>query len=333
MMDNETERSAFSTSERSEIVRLAKELSVPSYSCGNKFITMDRLDTIQRELAGSPYSFAVRKKIFHLYAQKGIENLENILLISSHADCLQPEAVFEDHGDYLRGIFDNALTNAVCVYLMKHRNLPRNVVFAFTGDEEDDEETEKFLRKNKLGKYEKKDKYEDSCLGALKVSKFLQERNKDFRTIVLDATYSGWDEGCSFTIENDFIYEKDRAWMQRMIKSVSRITDAWKFIMADPDNKTDNPGDYVPSEDFIELLPEKNRSHDDTEEGGYEVAWDDESVEYDAHDISCFSFCIPVGELGREDANMHSPDGILVKAESLESYIDALHAICCTDAE
>lgn len=103
-----------SAGDRKEVVRLAEELSIPSHSDGSKFITMDRLDAIQRELEGSPYAAAVRKKIFHLYAQEDIEHLNHVLLISSHADCLQPNALFEDHGDCLRGIFDNALTNAAC---------------------------------------------------------------------------------------------------------------------------------------------------------------------------------------------------------------------------
>lgn len=66
------------------------------------------------------------------------------------------------------GTFDNSITNASIVYLMLSRALPRNVIVAFTGDEE------------------------ETSRGALDVSRFIEDHNLDVLNIfVLDVTEEG----------------------------------------------------------------------------------------------------------------------------------------------
>lgn len=91
----------------------------------------------------------------------------------------------ELNSDYINGCFDNASTNAVCVYLMENMTLPQNVIFVFTADEEYDSEGSKHAA-NELRKYFGKEK---------------------INAIVLDVTY-GFQDGVDFTIENDFIFKE-----------------------------------------------------------------------------------------------------------------------------
>ena len=129
-----------------EALSIAEKMCVTSHSDEEKFVTHDRLKNIEEELKDTAYKCVNTEEgnnnvIFKMYAKKPIGEIEGrILLVSSHADCLQRGKVFEKempgHPERMLGIFDNAITNAACVYLMKHCDIPENVVFAFTGDEE-----------------------------------------------------------------------------------------------------------------------------------------------------------------------------------------------------
>ena len=47
----------------------------------------------------------------------------------------------------------------------------------------------------------------------------------------------------------------------------------------------------------------------------------DESWQYDEHDLNCFSLCLPCRVLGRD---MHASQGVTIRAESPQAYLDAL---------
>ena len=80
---------------------------------------------------------------------------------------------------FYKGTYDNLSTNAAMLILMLEANLPDNVVFAFTGDEE-------------TGR----------CGGAKEVSKYLLEKGANLTCIALDVTYEGFNENALMSIEN-----------------------------------------------------------------------------------------------------------------------------------
>lgn len=314
-------------------IQIAEALSIPSHSNGIKFVTGDRLDRIRKFLKDSRYQCVYDGRIFQLYAQKPIREIkERILLLSSHADCLQLAPVFEQRGDLLHGIFDNAITNAVCVYLMKYCDLPENVVFAFTGDEESEEETEEVLAKLGLKyQYEEKLKIveddDEIMAGAYGVSEYLYHLRKEYRAIVMDVTCVGFDENADFTIENDFIYKRDEMWMHYVEAYALASGLTWRFVQAERSQKSDNPRAYYSSDSIIGRLPRKNVVWDRI--GRPEEAEEDETYEYDAADISCFALCLPCNaELTCRDGDMHNPHGFGVRTISYLNYIRVVRDIC-----
>jgi len=327
--------------DKKEALALAEKLSVPSHSNGLEFVTMDRLDEIERQLAGTKYSHCVEDDIFRLYSQKKIEDIKGkILLISSHADCLQKEPVFkkesEKHPKRMIGIFDNAITNAACVYLMKYCDLSENVVFVFTGDEESTGETRdllekmnmtyrknpSFLRKFRMAEGLVSDDKVD-MMGAYAVCKFLKAKGKSFNTIALDCTYSAFEDKAAFTLENDFIYKKDKEWFDRIFACISNLDINWKFIPADMGQKSENEEDYIDVRKKMASLPDDCFCQDEEEDDGIEVALDDESYEYDERDISCISFCLPC-----DAEDMHVEEGFGIRRKNYYKYIKVLYILC-----
>lgn len=282
-------------------IKLAEKLAVPSHSDHHQFTELGRLNVIENELHDSPYSHVEKKDLFWLYSQKPIENMEGkLLIVSSHADCLQHKAMFkysdEKHPKRMVGTFDNAITNAACVYLMKHTVLPENVVFAFTGEEERDQK------------------------GARELCKYLKKMNKAFKAMVLDCTYSAFEERADFTIENDFIYRSDADWMKNVIDTLIPMEFSWRFIPAPYSQKYDNPDEYIDTDEIIKMISVKKLC---VEDGEIENADEDEAWEYDDRDISCFSVCLPC-----DAYDMHVEEGFGIRRNNYYNYISALHALC-----
>lgn len=245
---------------------------------GEKFTVTDRLDEIRQVLSGSPYWLVNRDGLFHLYAAHPIEEIKGpVLLVSTHADCEAniTKCFCEDIGNgFLKGTFDNAATNAAILSLMLEGSLPDNVLVAFTGDEERNSE------------------------GALETVEYLRLIGLTVEmAVVLDVTYTGWDEGADFTVENNF-------WQgiqgRRVIEKVKLLNAKWRFV---PEDLNDVPA-YVP--------PELVAS---------EEADEDESWKYDETGVPCFSLCLPV------KGSMHSNAGVLARKDSLAKYCAALKAI------
>lgn len=104
------------------------------------------------------------------------------VIISSHADVVDEitkcSSVLSEDG-YYNGTYDNSGTTAALVTLMTERNLPDNILVAFTADEE-------------TGR----------CNGAKQVLEYARNRGNDPVCIALDVTYEGYDKGHLFTVEN-----------------------------------------------------------------------------------------------------------------------------------
>ena len=203
---------------------------------GQRFTKTDRLDEIQRLLWDSRYRRVNPQGLFHLYAKRPLDRLEEpIVLVSSHADCEAgiTRCFCEDAGDgLLRGTFDNAATNAAALSLMLEDTLPDTVLVAFTGDEEEDSH------------------------GVIQTVRFLRsQRVKINMAVVLDVTDMGWREHAGFTVENNFW---DDARGRRVIERVAHVPAEWRFVPEDPD---DVPS-YVPPERVIPVEAEADESWD-----------------------------------------------------------------------
>lgn len=104
------------------------------------------------------------------------------VIVSSHADVVnsisQCSSKLSNDG-YYSGTYDNSGTTAASVIAMLEGNIPNNVMFAFTADEE-------------TGR----------CMGAKQALEYARNFGFDPVCIALDVTYEGYDEGHLFTVEN-----------------------------------------------------------------------------------------------------------------------------------
>ena len=297
---------------KEELYRLLQKLEIPcvSKNSDGSFSDIRRLDAIREEVEGSGGKYKLingKKNYYKLYGQMELEDLakeyDRAILVSSHADNLQPESRFLDMGDNIRGTFDNAGTNAVCTYIMKQGGVPKNVLFGFTADEEYGSKGAKKL--------------------ANKLKKYFGEGNID--VIVLDVTY-GWQDGVDFTIENDFIYKKYQGEM--FIKKVCQAANdsgySWQFLMADQDDKSMNFEEYISSDEIASYMKKYSEAAGGCKTVVY-AEGPDESAEYDENDLNAFSLCLPCSaDSGHE---MHSPEGFMISKRVVCNYTDFLMKI------
>lgn len=293
--------------DESELVRLLKKIEIPvgTNTKDGKFKDLKRLSVIQDEIeeSGSKYKYINGKKNYYkLYGQDTLETLsyeyQKVILVSSHADNWQDKPMFNDLGGTINGIFDNAATNAICVYIMKQLTLPRNILFAFTSDEECYSEGAKHLAK--------------------KLKSYFGKGNVE--VITLDVTY-GWCNGADFSIENDFIYIKYGG--DEFIKKICNIANdtnyKWQFIKAANESKSDNASEYVSSDDIEGYMGRGlvNVSQYMSSEDGA-----DESMDYDEADFSAFSLCLPCSATNCDE--MHSDEGFEISKVGVCNYTDFL---------
>lgn len=260
-----------------KLYMILEKINVLNYDNGKHFRRTDRLDAIMELLWKSDYRRVNAEGLFHLYAKEPISKLpDEIVVISSHIDC-SPYITrcFTERYDqeYWLGTFDNSLTNAAILYLMLENLLPERAVVAFTGDEE------------------------DNSKGAKQVSRFFQNRNKKIKVIILDVTDMGRDQGCDFTVENNFWSEETG---RAVVNTITNSGNSWKFVPS----YLDCIPDYVPLENLI-----------------HQEAEADESWEYDEKKEDCFSLCVPV------EGDMHSCQGVQARVKSICHYVDILRMI------
>lgn len=161
--------------------RIAKRCS----SKKSGFTVTDKLDAIASELEGSGY-IETRTESYSMWSKRGVDipgsGKRGVVMVSTHADFVDnitnPSSKLDDEG-YYRGTYDNLGTNAAAVALMKEENLPDNVVFVFTSEEES-----------------------GRCTGLHRAVEDLRAKGALLLGVALDVTYEGYDEGKLCSVEN-----------------------------------------------------------------------------------------------------------------------------------
>jgi hypothetical protein len=246
-------------------LRTLKQMQVPCRSNFFYFTDTKRLKAIENCLKDSPYYCIGKGKLFNLYGKEAahpLKDADKILLISTHVDtvsnitkmsCLQ-----NVKEGLLKGTFDNTVTNAVCVNMMKYQTLPDNVLFTFNGDEE-------------TGR----------CNGAKEVIKHLNRMGIESDRIIpvaLDVTYEGYDKENDFTIENMFSDKIDHpliAFLDEAMGDDGKPFTNYTYVA---------PGrTCIPTNIPKDCISKEN-------------SWYDEGVAYHSMGLPAFSFCIPCGE-------------------------------------
>lgn len=170
------------------IYKVLEKVNVMCTDNGSEFTEKKRLKAIKKIAKGTDYKRIKVPGLFRLYSKVNFEktkmsNDTRLIVFSAHVDCHPNIArcFTEDvNKNIIKGTFDNSITDAAAVYLMKEGNMPSNVVFAFTGDEE------------------------NKSRGARDLSRYLYGLKRDFVVIVLDVTDEGFEQDSDFTLENDF---------------------------------------------------------------------------------------------------------------------------------
>lgn len=205
-----------------DLISILHTLSVPNRDNGRVFTDTERLDAIAELLRESPYERVAADGLFHMYSRVPIEAIEEpVVIVSTHVDCeyhITKCFTKQVDDDTLLGTFDNSITNASAVHLMLSTDLPDNVLFAFTGDEE------------------------EGSRGATDVARFVEDNRLEVLNIyVLDVTEVGWKREADFTVENDFW---DDDFGKRVVDLACDTGYQWRYVPAYPD---DIPS-YVPKD-------------------------------------------------------------------------------------
>lgn len=286
----------------SPMVSLLEKISIPCLADKKtgKFEDTSKLKLIDEEITNANCNYRLvekGKKRYRLYAQDELEVLakdfSSVVLVSSHADNLQKKAVFEKYktekGIILKGIFDNAATNAAATYIMTNMTMPRNVLFAFTSDEEEESR------------------------GAQKLAKKLKEHFEHVEVIVLDVTY-GWQNEADFTIENDYFSDTQvgMAFAKRVCEMANESGMKYNFLY---EAEKDDEENYINSQ-LIKSFMGDNYMKDHESEGP------DESEDYAEKGFDAFSLCLPCSANSEEE--MHSQDGFEISIKVLSNYTEFL---------
>lgn len=270
---------------------ILRKLAIPSADNGIEFTNLDRLKQISRLLRGTNYKLIGEGNLFRLYGKRKLNKLpRDIVLVSSHVDCLQTIPFYTANSSYLHGILDNAATNAVIIALMLQNELPDNVVVGFTGDEE------------------------CNFGGANELARYLVELDKLVRFVVIDVTSLGWNDKADFIIENNFIqtgYSKQ--WMKDIMELANHSGFVWRFVSS----KADEAVGYL-NESMIGNIVSKNNISTDNIVYDY-VSGPNESWEYDKQGLNGFSLGLPCSAQTPEI--MHGNIGFDIRKTSYINYM------------
>lgn len=270
---------------------ILRRLSIPSSDNGREFTNKDRLRQISKLLSGSRYKLIGEGNLFRLYGKRKLNKLSNdIILVSSHVDCLQSTPFLATNHTYIHGILDNAATNSVIVALMLQDELPDNVVIGFTGDEE-------------VGSG-----------GARELANYLLDNEKLVRFIVLDVTSCGWKEKADFIIENDFFRSGiGHHWGRKIIKLANASGMRWRFVSS----QVDESKGYLDKTLIEEFMADSSMAKLHLE---YDyVSGPNESLEYDKQEMSGFSLGLPCS--ARTPEEMHSNIGFDIRKDNYINYM------------
>lgn len=193
-------------------IDILKVVNTLCYDNGRRFVQQDRLHAIEDLLEDTPYRQRNKAGLFLLYMKKRhFSDLpKKVLLVSSHIDCKNKgqehiTKCFTEDSDpmKLRGTFDNSITNAALLVLMRKGLLPDNVLISFTGDEEED------------------------SAGAYQTNRYLIKHERKYFALVLDVTSEGWQDAADFTIENMAV---KKPLEKKIIKAAMRSDYIWRFV-------------------------------------------------------------------------------------------------------
>lgn len=170
-----------------EHISVLERLAKKCYSSNKHgFTEKEKLVAISNELIDTDY-VRISKDHFLMFYKPSLKELDRdseIILITSHADNVKeitkPFSELSEDNQYLKGTYDNLGTNAASTILMKEGNMPDNVIFVFTANEESGKCTGLKI-----------------ALESLKLSGFT-----NIKGISLDVTYEGYDEGMLCSLEN-----------------------------------------------------------------------------------------------------------------------------------
>ena len=168
-----------------ELKEILEEISLPARSNKHGFKDTSKLEKIEEILKREESPFYLVKKSDHawIFGKKAPVMDEKSLLISTHADIVseikKPFSEYDENTKYFKGTYDNMGTNGACVDLMLNSDLPDNIFFAFTAEEESGRFT-----------------------GAEYSYAYMKNRTGcDPDVIVLDVTYEGYDDDKLFSLE------------------------------------------------------------------------------------------------------------------------------------
>ena len=255
------------------LLNLASQLTLPCADDGRVFTRTDRIARIHELLNAGTYQVMAELPLAFLYAHSHFDPSLPFVLVSTHVDSLYKRyhASLQD-GVHL-GTFDNSITNAAAIHLMRENRLHPQVLVAFTGDEEEDSR------------------------GADQVILFLQSAHPSpllpEMVIVLDITEEAYDKH-PFTLENLFCRSARSPKKHLRFNSTKRLK-AFLQCCLQP---------------IIPHIIVKGA--------------EDESWQYDDHDLDCFAFCLPC-QLLTDD--MHDDEGVHVKSASFIFFTNALESL------
>ena len=217
------------------IYELLEKLSVTNRDNGKKFKDTQRLDVITELLWDSDYRRINPQGLFHLYSKQPLSKLKgkSVVVVSSHIDCEENITKCfskEEDNETMRGTYDNLGTNAAIIYNMLSKNLPANILVAFTGDEE-----QGLRGATKLIKYLRKNEISVSCV------------------VVLDVTEMGWKQKADFTIENNF-------WNNQIGRNVVELAEKSGYSWQFSPSYLDSIPQYIPENRLIETEAERDES-------------------------------------------------------------------------
>ena len=168
-----------------DIKEILEEISLPARSNKHGFKVTDKLEKIEQLLKDNNSPYHIIKKTDHawIFGQENPSMGNPAVLISSHADIVsditKPFSEYNEETKYFKGTYDNMGTNGACTELMINRDMPKNVYFSFTAEEESGRNT-----------------------GAEFSLAYMKNRTGTKPLVfVLDCTYDGYDENRLFTIE------------------------------------------------------------------------------------------------------------------------------------
>ena len=147
-----------------------------------EFVCLDRIRIMEYVLSYSlDFKLVYGGKLCRIYSCQEDLSGKQVVLVSSHIDCVFQSLFVTETEECFLGTFDNSITNACLVYMIMFGLIPENVVIAFTGSEEE-------------GEY----------LGAQEAVHWLMGQGSIIcGAVALDVTNEGFSQQASFTLEND----------------------------------------------------------------------------------------------------------------------------------